>query len=83
MPEKIDKIVVLENDTQAQVLDAILTDRGIPHVMHSYYSSPYDGLFQMSSGWGHVEAPERFRAEILAVLQDIDREASAPEDGSA
>ena len=77
------KIVVLESEVQAQVLDAILTDRGIPHVMHSYYDRAYDGVFQASSGWGHVEAPPRFREEILAVLQEMSRAPPASEAGSA
>ncbi len=78
--EALQKIVVLESEIQAQVLDAILTDRGIPHVMHSYYDRAYDGVFQASSGWGHVEAPGQFRDEIIAILKDMDERGAPPED---
>lgn len=69
--DKIEKIAVLEDELQARLLEAVLKDRGIPHVMHSYYSSAYDGIFQLSSGWGHIEAPARYKEEILAAIQDI------------
>jgi hypothetical protein len=69
--QSYEKIVVLENEVQARLLDAILTDRGIPHVMQSYHSLAYDGIFQLSAGWGHVEAPAAFRGDILAVLEDL------------
>jgi hypothetical protein len=69
--EPVERIALLHSDVQARVLDAILTDRGVPHVMRSYHCSAYDGLFQQTSGWGHVEAPARFRDEILAVLEGM------------
>ena len=69
--EKPEKIAVLENEIQARLLEAVLKDRGIPHAMQSYFSVAYDGLFQLVSGWGHVEAPGKYREEILAALQDI------------
>jgi len=70
-PETFERIAVLDSEVQAQVLDATLADRGIPHVIHSYYSRAYDGLFQLSSGWGHVEAPSKFREEIHAILEGM------------
>jgi hypothetical protein len=69
--EKLERIAVLENEMQAQLLEAVLRDRGIPHVMQSYFSVAYDGLFQFTSGWGHVEAPGKCREEVLAALEDI------------
>jgi hypothetical protein len=74
------KIAVLESEVQARLLGAILTDRGIPHIIQSYYSHAYDGVFQLGRGWGHVEAPPRFRAEILRVLRSMRREP-VPSDG--
>lgn len=65
------KIAVLDNIVEAQVLDSMLNEQEIPHMMKTYHDSAYDGLFQMSKGWGHVEAPEEHRAEILAILDDL------------
>jgi hypothetical protein len=56
---------------------AILAERGIPHIMRSYYDSAYDGIFQAALGWGRIEAPPAFRDEILAVLAEVKQQASA------
>ncbi len=65
------KIVVLDNMIEAQILDSMLDEQKIPHMMKTYHDSAYDGLFQASKGWGHVEAPERYRPEILTILKDL------------
>lgn len=65
-------ILTLETEVQARLLDAILTDLAIPHVMRSYGDSAYNGVFQRQKGWGVVEAPARCREEILAVFKDLD-----------
>ena len=67
----VEKIVVLSNEIEAQLLGSILTERAIPHVISSYYDTAYDGLFQAARGWGHVEAPAEYREEILAIHADL------------
>ncbi len=69
--DKIKKIAVLDNIVQAQMLESILKEREIPHVMKTYHDSAYDGLFQGQKGWGHVEAPEEYESDILAMLDDL------------
>ncbi len=71
--EDFRKIVVLENEIEARLMDSILTERGIPHRMKSYHDTAYDGIFQVQKGWGHVEAPESYRDEILAIQQELPR----------
>ena len=75
--DKLEKIVVLDNEVQAELVDSVLSERGIPHLMRSYHDSALDGLYQARSGWGHIEAPQSFRDEILAVIEDIKRQAAA------
>ena len=65
------KIAVLDNMVQAKILESMLKERGIPHVMKSYHDAAYDGLFQDAKGWGHVEAPEEHCSEILALFDDL------------
>ncbi len=74
--EKFTKIAVLDNEVQAELVDSVLSERDIPHVMRCYHDSAYDGIFQTQQGWGHVEGPESSRAEILAVVEDIRRQGS-------
>ena len=69
--EKITKILVLGNAFEAKLLAEILTEKGIPHLIRTYHDSAYDGLWQNQSGWGHVEAPEEFKEEILQIYNEM------------
>jgi hypothetical protein len=75
--EKLEKIAVLDNEVQAELVDSVLEERGVPHLMRSYYDSAWDGIYQKPVGWGHIEAPLDAKDEILAVIEDIKRQASA------
>ena len=75
--EKLEKIAVLDNEVQAELVDSVLEERGIPHLMRSYYDSALDGIYQAKAGWGHVEAPHSFKDEVLAVVEEIKRQASS------
>jgi hypothetical protein len=59
------KILVFNNEFEAKLLNEILTEKSIPHIIRSYHDSAYDGLWQMQSSWGHLEAPAEYREEIL------------------
>ncbi len=65
------KILVLDNEVQAQLLGALLTEQNIPHFLKSYHDSAYDGLFQAQLGWGHLEAPEHYREAIESLYEDV------------
>ena len=78
--EELKRVVVLDNAIQAQLLDSILSERNIPHVVVSYHDSAYDGIYQLRRGWGHVEAPERYREEITAIHADLSKELSEESD---
>lgn len=75
--ERFEKIAAVENEIEALYLSGELEKRGIPHEMRSYHDSAYDGLFQFSAGWGHVEAPLSCRDEILGIIEVI-RQRYAP-----
>ena len=78
----IKKIAPITNQVEAQFLTAELTERNIPHAIISHYDSAYDGVFQVSRGWGHVEAPEEFASAIINVLASL-RDATFDEDTSS
>ena len=65
------KIIVLDNEIEARLMDSILTDRDIPHRLKSYHDSAYDGIFQAQKGWGHIEAPAGYKEEIIAIHADL------------
>jgi len=65
------KILMFKNEIEAMLLDEILTEKQIPHMVRSYHDSAYDGLWQTQSGWGHIEAPEEFGDEILRIYNQM------------
>jgi hypothetical protein len=69
--DRFAKIATLDDEVQAEALDALLTGQNIPHVMACYHDAALDGLFQGLRGWGHVEAPEAFKDQVLAILADL------------
>lgn len=69
--EEFKKILVLENEIEARLLDSVLNERSIPHRVRSYYDSAYDGIFQTQKGWGVLLAPPEYEEEVLAIYQDL------------
>ena len=65
------KILMFKNEIEAMLLDEILTEKQIPHVIRSYHDSAYDGLWQTQSGWGHVESPAEYSDEILSIYKQM------------
>lgn len=65
------KILMLKNEIEAMLLDEILSEKQIPHLIRSYHDSAYDGLWQLQSGWGHLEAPEEYSEEILLAYNQM------------
>ena len=74
------KTAILENETEARLLDSILTEREIPHLMISYYDTAFDGLYQAQKGWGCVNAPVSYKEEILEIISDLRKTADHPGD---
>jgi hypothetical protein len=63
--------LIFKNEIEAMLLDEILTGKQIPHLIRSYHDSAYDGLWQTQSGWGHLEAPEEYKEEVLLVYNQM------------
>jgi hypothetical protein len=69
------KILMFKNEIEAMLLDEILTEKQIPHLIRSYHDSAYDGLWQLQSGWGHIEAPEEYADEIIRTYNHMSEES--------
>jgi len=69
--ERFEKIATIENEVEALCLRTELEEPGIPHAIQSHHDTADDGLFQLSAGWGHVEAPSQRRQEILNILDAL------------
>ncbi len=66
-----EKLAVIENPFEAQILESILTEEGIDYRIRSYHDTAYDGLFQMHKGWGEVRGPGPEADRIREILDDI------------
>ena len=80
--DKVERIAVIRNEIEAQLLAGELAELDIPHLMRSYYDGAFDGVYQFSKGWGHVEAPSEFRDKILKILTGIRQGSLNIEDDS-
>ena len=75
MMENHIKIAILDNQFEAQMLESVLKERGIPHLLKSYYDTAFDGLYQTQKGWGHISAPEHYSKEIKEILSELKKTA--------
>ena len=73
--ENYKKIAILDNQFEAQMLESILKERGIPHLLKSYYDTAFDGLYQTQKGWGHISSPDQYSKEIKDILSDLTKTA--------
>ena len=69
--ERVVKILVFKNQIEAMLLEGLLKEKGIPHIIRSYHDSVLDGLWQTQSGWGHLEANEENREEIMMIFREM------------
>jgi hypothetical protein len=65
------KLLEFNNEIEAKLLDGLLSEKGIPHLIRSYHDSAYDGLWQTQSGWGHLEGQEEDREEIMKIYEEM------------
>ena len=81
MNREFKKVATLENEIEARLLDSVLIERNIPHLIMSYYDTAYDGLYQTQKGWGYVSAPAAYLEEIREIIASVRKKANLP-DGS-
>jgi hypothetical protein len=74
MMEEYKKVATLENEIEARLLDSILNERNISHLITSYYDTAYDGLYQTQKGWGYISAPGVYLEEIREIISIVRKE---------
>ncbi|NQT77848.1 MAG: hypothetical protein HQ565_09050 [Bacteroidetes bacterium] len=72
--EDLERIVDLDNEIFAKLMETILLDRKIPHILRTYHDSAYDGLFAFSQGWGCIEASPEYREEIIQIYDELKKQ---------
>jgi hypothetical protein len=74
MNEEYKKVATLENEIEARLLDSVLNERNIPHLIVSYYDTAYNGLYQTQKGWGYISAPGAYLQEIREIVSLLRKE---------
>ena len=74
------KINILDNEIEAELLEYVLRERSIPHLIRSYHDTAYDGLFQVQLGFGSVSAPAAYKEEIKEILSELRKGSEGPQE---
>lgn len=69
--EDLERILNLDNEGIANLIESVLIDRDIPHIIRTYHDSAYDGLFAYQQGWGFIEASPKYSEEILSIYEEL------------
>ncbi len=65
------KIITLDNEFEAKLMEQVLIEKEIPFLIQSYHSIAYGGIFQVSKGWGHLESDPKHEEEIISIYNDL------------
>jgi len=69
--EEFEKILDLDNEFETSILEEVLTDRKIPYGIVRADDSSFGSIESMEFGWGYVEAPGKFKDEIIEIYAEI------------
>lgn len=59
-----------DNAAEAQALQSLLAEHGIPASIVSFYDTAYDGLFQAQYGWGVIRVAELDFIEAQRIVRE-------------
>ena len=71
--DRNEKIIILNNIIEGKLMESILKESNIPHIIVNYHDSAYDGIWQPQRGWGHIEAPGKYKDEIIEIYKGISK----------
>jgi len=69
--DEFEKILDLNNEFEAERMDEILKERNIPFGIIPISDSVFGSIEVLENGWGYLEAPARFKPEILKIYEDF------------
>jgi hypothetical protein len=67
------RILVLQNEIEAELLHEILEENNIPHMVRSFHDTAYDGMWQTETCWGFLDADEENKEEILRLYSEMSK----------
>jgi hypothetical protein len=72
MPSRIDDTTIyLRNAVEANLLEALLEQAGIPHYIKAYRDPGFDGSWSFVDAWGHVECSADDEETVRRILRGL------------
>jgi hypothetical protein len=63
--------IYLRNAVEANLLEALLREAGIPHYLKIYRDPSFKGSWNFIDAWGHVECPAEHEEEVRKLLEGL------------
>ncbi len=63
--------IKLDNQFEAELYTNILDEESIPHVLITNNSLTYNGIFELTMGWGCVEIPIEHEKKALMLYKAL------------
>ena len=76
--EDFEKILVLDNEFEAELMEEVLMDKQIPYGIIIREDSALGGIVDLEEGWGYLEAPVRCREEVMKIYKEIKESSTDP-----
>jgi len=71
--ETFERILILNNELEASLMEEVLTDRKIPFGIVPTTDTALGGIIQLENGWGYVEAPSKYKNAINSIYKEIQK----------
>lgn len=65
------KVLVFNNEIEAEWMAEILIEEGIPYHIQSYHQAGLNGIFQLEYGWGHLEVDPDHKEWVLKAYKEL------------
>lgn len=65
------KVLVFDNEFEAELMEEILDQEGIAYHIQSYHQAGLNGIFQLEYGWGHLEVEPENKEKVLAIYEEL------------
>jgi hypothetical protein len=65
----------LRNSVEANLLEAILREAGVPHFIKVYRDAGFNGSWHFVDAWGQVECAAEDEAQVREILDGIRKQA--------
>jgi len=67
----MENVAILQNEPEAMIIEQVLKEEKIPHLVQSYFDGAYGNLFQLGERWGELQCEPEDRQRVLGLLKEV------------